>query len=200
MATTNRFTTNYRATIGVDFVIKKLDCDGEDVRLQLWDVAGQERFGQMTRVYYKDTIGAILVFDINRPDTFDSIVKWKQDLDEKVTLPEGSPLPCILLANKYDELKTKKGITMPTDLDSYVKLYRYLGWFMTSAKENINLDRTFMTLAKALLSAKSFFPYIEYPVEDDEQFILSQRIQQERARNMPKIKCSCNVNYFNVNK
>jgi len=63
-------------------------------------VKGQERFGNMTRVYYKEAVGAFIVFDVTRSATFDAAIKWKQDLDSKVQLPDGSSIPCILLANK----------------------------------------------------------------------------------------------------
>ena len=66
----------------------------------LKDIAGQERFGNMTRVYYKDAVGCIIVFDVTRASTFDAVSKWKADLDNKVQLPDGSRVPCILLANK----------------------------------------------------------------------------------------------------
>ncbi len=54
----------------------------------------------MTRVYYKEAVGAFIVFDVTRNSTFESVTKWKQDLDTKVQLPDGSPIPCVLLANK----------------------------------------------------------------------------------------------------
>jgi Ras-related protein Rab-32 len=66
----------------------------------LKDIAGQERFGNMTRVYYKEAVGCIVVFDVTRASTFDAVSKWKADLDNKVHLPDGNPVPCILLANK----------------------------------------------------------------------------------------------------
>lgn len=62
--------------------------------------SGQERFGNMTRVYYKEAVGAFIVFDVTRVATFDAVVKWKEDLDSKVQLSDGRPIPCILLANK----------------------------------------------------------------------------------------------------
>jgi Ras-related protein Rab-32 len=62
--------------------------------------SGQERFGNMTRVYYKEAVGAFIVFDLTRASTFDAVTKWKNDLDLKVQLADGRPVPCVLLANK----------------------------------------------------------------------------------------------------
>lgn len=61
---------------------------------------GQERFGNMTRVYYKEAVGAFIVFDVTRVSTFEAVTKWKQDLDAKVQLANGETIPCVLLANK----------------------------------------------------------------------------------------------------
>lgn len=54
----------------------------------------------MTRVYYKEAVGAIIIFDVQRKQTLDAVCKWKNDLDLKVTFPDGSNIPCVLLANK----------------------------------------------------------------------------------------------------
>ena len=62
--------------------------------------SGQERFGSMTRVYYKEAVAAFIVFDVTRSVTFDAVMKWKNDLDQKVQLPNGDCVPCVLLANK----------------------------------------------------------------------------------------------------
>merc|ERR1719162_2816063 len=81
------FSNHYKATIGVDFALKVINLDANTVvRLQLWDIAGQERFGNMTRVYFKGAVGAIVVHDINtlrtKPDTsFDDSRRWKKELD-----------------------------------------------------------------------------------------------------------------------
>ena len=63
-------------------------------------VSGQERFTSMTRVYYKNSAGCVLMFDVTDRQSFHNTVKWKRDLDNKVSLPDGNPIPCILLANK----------------------------------------------------------------------------------------------------
>uniref|UniRef100_A0A8D8UX49 Ras-related protein Rab-32 n=1 Tax=Cacopsylla melanoneura TaxID=428564 RepID=A0A8D8UX49_9HEMI len=145
------FSPHYRATIGVDFALKVIPWDPETIiRLQLWDIAGQERFGNMTRVYYKEAVGAFIVFDVTRAATFDAVLKWKQDLDAKVTLPDGNPIPCVLLANKCDQ--PKEGIANnPNKIDEFIKENHFSGWFETSAKDNINIDDAAKMLVHKIL-------------------------------------------------
>lgn len=61
---------------------------------------GQERFTSMTRLYYRDASACIIMFDVTNATTFSNSQRWKQDLDSKLTLPNGEPVPCLLLANK----------------------------------------------------------------------------------------------------
>src|SRR5207253_7773300 len=58
------FSPHCKSTIGVDFALKVMKYNDTIVRLQLWDISGQERFGNMTRVYYKEAVAALIVFDI----------------------------------------------------------------------------------------------------------------------------------------
>uniref|UniRef100_A0A8D1LSX6 Ras-related protein Rab n=1 Tax=Sus scrofa TaxID=9823 RepID=A0A8D1LSX6_PIG len=95
------FSKHYKSTVGVDFALKVLQwSDSEVVRLQLWDIAGQERFTSMTRLYYRDASACVIMFDVTNATTFSNSQRWKQDLDSKLTLPNGGPVPCLLLANK----------------------------------------------------------------------------------------------------
>ena len=61
---------------------------------------GQERFTSMTRVYYRGAAACVIMFDLTSLQTFNSTIKWKKDLDSKCTLPNGKPIPCILVGNK----------------------------------------------------------------------------------------------------
>ncbi|MCL4146543.1 UNVERIFIED_CONTAM: hypothetical protein GTU68_053389, partial [Idotea baltica] len=146
------FCQHYRATIGVDFALKVLNWDDNTViRLQLWDIAGQERFGNMTRVYYKQAVGAFIVFDVTNAKTFDAVTKWKTDLDTKVTLPDGSSIPTVLLANKCDQ--PKEGVVSnPSRMDDFCRERNFAGWFETSAKENINIDEATKFLISKILN------------------------------------------------
>jgi small GTP-binding protein len=82
------------------------------ISLQLWDVAGHERFGTMTRVYYRYAIAAIIVFDVTRPATFEAVLKWRDDVNSKVVLPNGEQIPILLLANKCDLQDVDGGDTL----------------------------------------------------------------------------------------
>lgn len=93
---------------------------------------GQERFGNMTRVYYKEAVGAFVVFDVTRGSTFEAVSKWKHDLDSKVKLANGSPIPSVLLANKCDQ--KKENVNNKALMDNFCKETGFLGWFETSAK------------------------------------------------------------------
>lgn len=86
----------------------------------------------MTRVYYKEAVGAFVVFDITRGSTFEAVSKWKHDLDSKVKLANGNPIPSVLLANKCDQ--KKDGSNSSSLMDNFCKEAGFLGWFETSAK------------------------------------------------------------------
>ena len=66
--------------------------------------SGQERFTWMTRVYYKEAQGCIIMFDLTSRNSFENAIKWKKDVDSKCSLEDGSPVPCMLLANKVSRL------------------------------------------------------------------------------------------------
>ncbi|XP_012533863.1 ras and EF-hand domain-containing protein homolog isoform X2 [Monomorium pharaonis] len=179
------FSQHYRATIGVDFALKVLNWDPHTIiRLQLWDIAGQERFGNMTRVYYKEAVGAFIVFDVTRSATLDAVVKWKQDLDSKVQLPDGSPIPCVLLANKCDQQKEGL-VNSPGKMDEYCKEKNFAGWFETSAKENINIEEAARFLVSKILQNDQVIRDNGVQQMDNERFALNQ------SPTSSKKSCSC---------
>ncbi|XP_054604771.2 ras-related protein Rab-38-like [Nothobranchius furzeri] len=94
---------------------------------------GQERYGNMTQVYYREAVGALVVFDMTRLSTFQAVLKWKGDLDSKVTLSNGRPVPAVLLANKCDQSSHGLCPRLPK-LDSFYQEHGFVGCFETSAK------------------------------------------------------------------
>eukprot|EP00732_Lithocolla_globosa_P006611 Lithocolla_globosa_v1_NODE_7787_length_900_cov_13.649704.p1 type:complete len:212 gc:universal NODE_7787_length_900_cov_13.649704:123-758(+) len=146
----NIFTDTYKATIGVDFGPKQLSFGEDWLNMHLWDIAGQERFGNMSRVYYKEATGAFVVVDCTRASTIDGALKWKKDVDSKVVLNNGNPIPVVLLINKCDlveEFHEEK----KRQIDLFCEKNGFDGWFLTSAKENIGMDEGGRFLAEKLL-------------------------------------------------
>jgi small GTP-binding protein len=147
------YSPHYKSTIGVDFALKVVQWDNDtNVRLQLWDIAGQERFGSMTRVYYKEATAALIVFDVTRGVVgLDNVKKWKADIDAKVTF-DNNPIPVILLANKYDLIEEEdewdklKGI-----IDTFCTRHDFVAWFETSAKDGLNIELAGNNLVKAIM-------------------------------------------------
>uniref|UniRef100_A0A671PQ17 Ras-related protein Rab n=1 Tax=Sinocyclocheilus anshuiensis TaxID=1608454 RepID=A0A671PQ17_9TELE len=113
--------------------------------------AGQERFGNMMRVYYREAMGAFIVFDVTRPSTFETVTKWKEDLDAKLSLSNSKHVAAVLLANKCDQgrdVLTNNGIKM----EQFCQENGFVGWFETSAKENINIDEAAHCLVKHIIA------------------------------------------------
>ncbi|KAK3093752.1 hypothetical protein FSP39_019700 [Pinctada imbricata] len=136
--TEGSFSPNYKLTIGVDFALKTLEWDETTkVNLQLWDIAGHERFGHMTRVYYKYA-----------PATFDTVAKWLSDINSKVMLADQSPVPVMLLANKCD---LEESYVDSLRLEKYCQEHGLIGWFPTSAKNDSNIDNAMKCLVKTFI-------------------------------------------------
>lgn len=179
------FSKAYKATIGVDFALKTIQYDDNTlIRLQLWDIAGQERFGSMTRVYYKDAVGAFLVFDVHRQKTFESILKWKKDLDAKVSLSDGSNIPCLLLANKCDLVQRTQ--EDEERLKEFVKLNGFIGYLYTSPKDNINIEQAARLLVMEIMRRQQNINNFDKLDLDNDTIIMTDFNQRQQSQ-----KSSC---------
>ncbi|KAJ4469202.1 hypothetical protein J3R30DRAFT_3713853 [Lentinula aciculospora] len=102
-----RFSTGYRATIGADFITKvvKVDEDtGEMATLQIWDTAGQERFSSLSSAFFRGADAALLVFDVNAPDTLQALIKWWEQFKVHAPLEDDElgSFCCVVVGNKVD--------------------------------------------------------------------------------------------------
>ncbi|XP_060701059.1 ras-related protein Rab-7L1-like isoform X2 [Hemiscyllium ocellatum] len=118
-------------------------------------VGGQERFTSMTRLYYRDAGACIVMFDVTNTATFRNCLKWKHDLDSKVALVDGSPVPCILLANKCD---LSEWAISRSEIDVFSKENHFFGWIETSVKENKNVAQAMRVLVEHLMSKPNLGP------------------------------------------
>ena len=153
---TGAFTTDYRATVGVDFALKEIKIGKKNITFQLWDIGGYEKFGSLTRYYYKSAVGAFIVMDITQSSSLNTIEAWKRDLEEKVKLNANEDIPTILLINKVDMGKSFIDEKSIMNLCSELNIREY---FYTSAKENIGIDIALLRMAVQIMKHSSFQSY-----------------------------------------
>ncbi|XP_026224830.1 ras-related protein Rab-7L1-like [Anabas testudineus] len=158
------FNKAYKMTVGVDFSVKLLHwSDKEKVRLQLWDIAGQERFISMTRIYYKGALGCVVMFDVTSSSSFLNCRHWKQDLDHKAMLPNGNSIPCILLANKCD---LAQRVVSAESINRFSKANGFITWIEISVKENKNIGEAMRVLVQEILAVQSSLDQLQPKCED----------------------------------
>lgn len=93
----------------------------------------------MSRVYYKGAMGALVVFDVTNSLTLEAASQWKQELDSKVCLDSGRPIPAVLLANKCDKREGDRDLL--SSLNSFCQQNSFSAWFETSAKVSFIMGR-----------------------------------------------------------
>jgi small GTP-binding protein len=179
------FSGLYKTTIGVDFANKDFDWDEHtSISLQLWDIAGQERYGNMTHVYYQEAVAAFVVFDLTRVTSLDMVIEWKKDIDTKVFTSEDKPIPCILLGNKIDLCQDGKWAKSEEEMQEFIRANQFVGFFPTSAADGTNIDDAARALVKYVLDNR-----IEpHGANDDAGVDLKAASNRDPA---PKGDCPC---------
>jgi len=139
--TDKRFQPVHDLTIGVEFGSRMINIEGHQVKLQIWDTAGQEKFRSITRSYYRGTAGALLVYDITRRETFDHLTEWLEDC-RKYSNPN---IVIMLIGNKCD--LEEKRVVSREEGEQFAKNHQ-LFFLETSAKTTENVDEAFIATAK----------------------------------------------------
>merc|ERR1712232_1477489 len=137
--TDKRFGADHDITIGVEFGARVIPVEDTQIKLQIWDTAGQECFRSITRSYYSGAIGALLVYDISRRDSFKHCTRWL----EEVRAQASSDMPVMLIGNKCDlpnrEVSYEEGAQFARD--------HGLVFRETSAKTAQNVEDVFVQSA-----------------------------------------------------
>ncbi|CAM8984724.1 unnamed protein product [Rhodiola kirilowii] len=133
------FSLDSKATIGVEFQTRTLIIQHKSVKAQIWDTAGQERYRAVTSAYYRGAVGAMLVYDITKRQSFDHIPRWLEELrahaDRNIVI--------ILIGNKCD-LESQRAV--PTEDAKEFAHKEGLFFLETSALEATNVETAFTTI------------------------------------------------------
>ncbi len=134
---------------GIDYKTKKVRVDDIDIKLQIWDTAGQEKYKSITQNFYKGANGILVVFDLTDFQTFENVTNWLRQIKSQV----GDNVAKLVLANKADLVNER---TVPQE--KVQQLCREVGveCLEVSAKTGDNILEAFMQISKDIKDR--FFP------------------------------------------
>mmetsp|Transcript_16694 Transcript_16694/g.16611 ORF Transcript_16694/g.16611 Transcript_16694/m.16611 type:complete len:205 (-) Transcript_16694:31-645(-) len=145
-----RFTQQYKATIGADFLTKEVMIDDKLVTLQIWDTAGQERFQSLGVAFYRGADCCVMVYDITSSKSFDNISSWKDEFLSQSNPKDPENFPFVVLGNKLDKESERK--VANAKASQWCRDNGNMPFFETSAKDAINVDEAFQSIARNALS------------------------------------------------
>ena len=151
----NVFNESLLSTVGVDFKSKNLQIENKQIKIQLWDTAGQEKFRNITSSYYRGTHGCLIVYDVNEVVTFEKINYWLNELSTEKQVPE-----IIIVGNKIDVGDKRVTDEMVTNYlqDNKNQIHCYC-----SAKTGENIEAIFATLIHNIYNNKDIMSRMKAP-------------------------------------
>ncbi|BHF84130.1 Ras-related protein Rab-11A [Sparganum proliferum] len=146
--TRNEFNLESKTTIGVE----SINVDGKIIKAQIWDTAGQERYRAITSAYYRGAVGALLVYDISRYQTYENVEAWLRELRDHAD----SNIVTMLVGNKCDLRHLR---TVPTNEAKAFAESHNLNFIETSALDSTNVEDTYTTLLGQIARLVNSGPY-----------------------------------------
>ncbi|OEL32661.1 Ras-related protein Rab7 [Dichanthelium oligosanthes] len=146
-----KFSQQYKATIGADFVTKEVLIEDRLVTLQIWDTAGQERFQSLGVAFYRGADCCVLVYDVNSNRSFDTLNTWHDEFLNQASPSDPKTFPFILLGNKIDVDGGKSRVVSEKKAMEWCASKGNIPYYETSAKEDYNVDNAFLSVAKLAL-------------------------------------------------
>ncbi|XP_052808212.1 ras-related protein Rab-21-like [Mya arenaria] len=140
----NKFNDKHLTTLQASYLTKKLNIAGKRVNLSIWDTAGQERFHALGPIYYRDSNGAILVYDITDEDSFQKVKNWVKELRKML----GNEI-CLCIAGNKIDLEKDRHVTV-AEAEAYAASVG-ARHFHTSAKMNKGIEEMFLDVAKNMI-------------------------------------------------
>ena len=148
-----KFDSNQKSTINPSFYEKKVNHNGKIVQLKFWDTAGQEQFDAISKIYYQNAVGALLVYDVTIFETFQKVEKWVNTLQEVV----GKDITFLIAGNKFDLADKQSLEKHSSSIDSYCNK-EHCKHIYTSAKTGYQVDEAFESLINSVVSKVSTAP------------------------------------------
>jgi len=149
-----KFSKQYKATIGADFLTKEVMIDDKLVTMQIWDTAGQERFQSLGVAFYRGADSCVLVYDITDSKSFDSLAGWKEEFLVQAAPNNPDDFPFVCIGNKLDLAQTQRSVSTVGAKD-WANSQNEMPQFEASAKDSTNVEVAFRRIAEKALQRES---------------------------------------------
>lgn len=145
-----KFSNQYKATIGADFLTKELFLDDRRVLMQIWDTAGQERFQSLGVAFYRGADCCVLMYDVNNTKSFEALNAWRDEFLVQANPADPDSFPFVVIGNKIDVEESKRTVTTKR-AQAFCASKGNLPYFETSAKEATGVEQAFEVIARNAL-------------------------------------------------
>lgn len=156
-----------KATIGIDFKVKNVNLLNKNVLIKIWDSAGQERFKTVTKQYYKNAEGIMIIYDVTSEKSFSMIDEWFKSIIEN----KRKGAQAILIGNKTDSVNR---VISKEQGERLAEKYK-VKYYETSALSGENVDKVFEELAESILKTKLY-------CDEEESISLSYNSTKNKRR------------------
>ncbi|KAK8629072.1 hypothetical protein V6N13_077929 [Hibiscus sabdariffa] len=146
-----KFSNQYKATIGADFLTKEVQFEDRLFTLQIWDTAGQERFQSLGVAFYRGADCCVLVYDVNVMKSFDDLNNWREEFLIQASPSDPETFPFVVLGNKVDVGGGNSRVVSEKKAKAWCASKGNIPYFETSAKEGFNVDAAFECITKNAL-------------------------------------------------
>lgn len=147
---TNKFDSHLFHTIGVEFLNKEMDVDGQRVTLQIWDTAGQERFRSLRTPFYRGSDCCLLTFSLDDSQSFRNLANWKKEFAYYAEVRDPKSFPFVVLGNKLDVADRQ---VSREDAQKWCRENGGHPYFETSAKDAVNVAAAFEEAVGRILAS-----------------------------------------------
>jgi len=162
-----KFSKQYKATIGADFLTKEVMIDDKLVTMQIWDTAGQERFQSLGVAFYRGADCCVLVYDITDTKSFESLTGWKEEFLVQAAPQKTDEFPFVCIGNKLDLAKEGSRSVQESRVKSWCDNNNTMPNFEASAKDATNVEAAFKEIAtRALKAEENSQPFRPAPTID----------------------------------
>ena len=166
----NTFSEEYKATVMSEFSFKMYNYKGNYYKVQIWDLAGQDKNIYTSKVFTKGSHGCLILYDTQDKKSFENTIKWKKSIDDNTTFIDGTPLPIVLVQNKIDLVQAEELEKDEEELKKFVEDNDFLTFTRTSCKNNQNINETMdFLLANIIDRLEEYHKKANIPIDNNKR-------------------------------